>query len=909
MIVGALLGAAMLEWPGIVFGAVIGWLIGAYLEVRHELRALRDSFTDLADLHATGRTDVDNTSRAAVVTTKDHIPTSASIDEPIDSSANALNAPPTAATAEQRVTKDTEHYASAWQPAAAQPRNSTSGPTFIDTAITTTIEWIKSYFTGGNTLVRVGAIILFFGVGFLLKYAAEHTHVPIELRLAGVALGAIVLLSIGWRLRIKRNAYALALQGTAVGILYLVVFAAFRLYTALPGGMAFILLALICVLSAVLAVLQNSMTLAMLGATGGFLAPILASTGDGSHVSLFSYYLLLNLGILGVAWFKAWRPLNVVGFAFTFVIGTAWGALKYQSSLFASTEPFLIALFLLFVAIGVLYAARQPIQLRGYVDSTIVFGTPLVAFGLQVGMLHDNRFALALSAATVSALYLTLATALLRSQRESYRTLTEAFWALGVVFATLTVPLALSGQWTAATWALEGVAMLWLGGKQHRRLARAFGVLLQFAAGISLLNSINLLSPAGGFWLDAVVLACSAVLSAWLLSKLSEPASYERPLVPLLFFVGLAWWLCGWITEAVQLLPGRFELHATLAVFAITAALCSVITQRMQLRVARIPALCLLPVMMLFALIDPFDTHHPVDRAGFVVWPLSLISLYFILQRDAASCSSKVATTLHSVALWLLLALASWEVAWDIDQLVQGSGSWPAIASAIVPAMALYVLPGLIEKVRWPLAAHRTAYLAVGGAGVAVYLLLWSLVTNTQLTGDAYPLPYVPLLNPLDLAQAAVLLAAVRWWWRCERTELAIFIDNQLLALRILGAVIFVWLNAVLLRTLHHWAGVPYDLDGLLRSTLVQTSLSIFWTLLALTTMVFATRRITRPLWFIGATLMAVVVLKLFAVDLSRIGTVERIVSFIAVGILMLVIGYFAPLPPTQQRASQQESA
>ena len=109
----------------------------------------------------------------------------------------------------------------------------------------------------------------------------------------------------------------------------------------------------------------------------------------------------------------------------------------------------------------------------------------------------------------------------------------------------------------------------------------------------------------------------------------------------------------------------------------------------------------------------------------------------------------------------------------------------------------------------------------------------------------------------------------------------------------------FVWLNAVLLRTLHHWAGVPFDFDAMMRSTLVQTSLSIFWSLLALATMLWATRSARRLLWFVGAALMGVVVVKLFTVDLSRIGTVERIVSFIAVGLLMLVIGYFSPLPPT----------
>jgi uncharacterized membrane protein len=62
--------------------------------------------------------------------------------------------------------------------------------------------------------------------------------------------------------------------------------------------------------------------------------------------------------------------------------------------------------------------------------------------------------------------------------------------------------------------------------------------------------------------------------------------------------------------------------------------------------------------------------------------------------------------------------------------------------------------------------------------------------------------------------------------------------------------------------------------------------------------MLVATRRTARGVWVTGAVLLAVTIVKLFVVDLSRVGTVERIVSFIAVGLLTLVIGYFSPLPP-----------
>jgi uncharacterized membrane protein len=85
---------------------------------------------------------------------------------------------------------------------------------------------------------------------------------------------------------------------------------------------------------------------------------------------------------------------------------------------------------------------------------------------------------------------------------------------------------------------------------------------------------------------------------------------------------------------------------------------------------------------------------------------------------------------------------------------------------------------------------------------------------------------------------------------------------------------------------------------------LVQAALSVFWAFLALALMVYATRTVRRQLWLIGATLMGVVILKLVAVDLSHLSGIERIVSFIGVGVLMLVIGYFSPVPPRNKEAA-----
>ncbi|MEM7277449.1 MAG: DUF2339 domain-containing protein, partial [Pseudomonadota bacterium] len=192
----------------------------------------------------------------------------------------------------------------------------------------------KAWLTTGNVPVKLGVVVTFFGVAFLLKYAVDRQVlvIPIEYRLLGVALAAIGLLMFGWKLRNKSAVYALSVQGGAIGILYLTIFAGMRLYGLIPAPFAFALLVGLTVFAGILAVLQDSRALAVLGAAGGFLAPVLVSTGGGSHVALFSYYLVINAAIVAISWFKSWRVLNLVGFFFTAGIAGLWGSRSYDDS-------------------------------------------------------------------------------------------------------------------------------------------------------------------------------------------------------------------------------------------------------------------------------------------------------------------------------------------------------------------------------------------------------------------------------------------------------------------------------------------------------------------------------------------------------------------------------------------------
>jgi len=73
--------------------------------------------------------------------------------------------------------------------------------------------------------------------------------------------------------------------------------------------------------------------------------------------------------------------------------------------------------------------------------------------------------------------------------------------------------------------------------------------------------------------------------------------------------------------------------------------------------------------------------------------------------------------------------------------------------------------------------------------------------------------------------------------------------------------------------------------------------LSLVWSASALVIMRYAAQRAMRRTWSVGAVLLGIVVCKLFVVDLANGGSMARIVSFVGAGLLMLLIGYFAPFP------------
>jgi len=888
LIAGAMIADASEYWLlGALVGAAIGVLLARIVELERRIRRLESS-TRRDSVSAWDKPTSAETSTPQEAQQPENTSPWAEPDRPVETVDQAAQPP---------VTSSLEH---------ATPV-SRLGPSLLQIFLDKSSTW----FTTGNVPVKVGVIVSFIGISFLLKYAIDRELVIIslEVRLLAVAVAGFALLAIGWHLRKKDRVYALSLQGGGVGILFLTTFAALQLWQLLPAGLAFVVLVALTILTGVLAVMQNSRSLAILGVIGGFVAPILASTGQGNHVILFSYYLVLNCAILGIAWFRAWQGLNLIGWLFTFLIGSTWGYQYYKPELLASTQPFLIAHFLLYLAVAILFALRQPPRRLGIVDGTLVFGTPIIVFALQAALVEGIEDALAISAAIVAALYALTAIWVWRSKGEPLRLLTESFIALAVVFATITIPLLFDARWTAAAWAAEGSALVWVGVRQGRQLAKLAGTVLVFLGGAAFIESGWQrgagLPVVNGNVLGGLLISLSAFFTSRKLETIDVPnlKTIQKLASIALFTWGVLWWLgTGWMEIAERMgfideLGHHNRTPAFLLFLSLSSALAAWLGRARQWLKLRRATLILLPLFIPLAWAYMWDHEHFLAGMGWLAWPLAWVIQAFVL-KVIDEHGDRGAAAWHFWTLLLLTAGLALEAAWWVNRIA--SDDWAgALAATVMGIMAMLVWR-FKQRSAWPMRNHPFTYY-LGGLLLVAGQVLFLVALAINMPGDPAPWPYIPVLNPFDLAMLFAMLTTVKALTEMGTVSAidSVGIPSWSQPFRLmLAAAFFVLTTMALVRGVHHFTAVAWDSDALFGSITVQTSLSIYWGLLGFTGMVWGTRSSRRAIWLTGAGFMALVVIKLFMVDLGNTGTVARIISFIGIGALLLVVGYFAPAPP-----------
>jgi uncharacterized membrane protein len=178
---------------------------------------------------------------------------------------------------------------------------------------------------------------------------------------------------------------------------------------------------------------------------------------------------------------------------------------------------------------------------------------------------------------------------------------------------------------------------------------------------------------------------------------------------------------------------------------------------------------------------------------------------------------------------------------------------------------------------------------------------LWFIIT-LFLPGNPSPLPiYIPVLNPLDLLEGLCIASMILWQIKANknigekapvlgRTRLIVLVD----------ILAFFWVMSILARSVHFYAGVRWR--NVIGSDEFQLCLFIFWVLYGILHIILGHRKKLRAPWIAGTILIAVDIAKLVLFDMRGASTVPRILSFFAAGLVLLFIGWAAPLPPPVSR-------
>ncbi len=871
------------------------------------------------------------------------------------------------------------------QPPSQQPfapSSHTPDETSIN-VVTSLFHSIKQWFLGENLIVRVGALVLLVGVVLLLKLASQYIEVSIATRMMMVALAGLAVTGVGFKVSQNRRNYGLTLQGVGFAMIYLTIFASFRLYDLLPASFAMGLLVVLTGLSVMFSVWQNALPLAILAFGGAFFAPILISQNTGNVVMLFGYYLILNVAVAVIAHYRTWKLLNALSLAVTFGVAYTWGAKQYMDWLNLGVSIWLpmrwqlvillVAHMALYLFIAVRYSQQvvtfnrmlsrqntvnKPLQTPLLsIDAGLLFGTALLGFGLLASLLHDLSYHLAFASAILSVVYFAIGSWLLHQHQQglenfndakerfnnSYHLLIEATLALGVGFLALVLPLALSAQWVTIGWAVQGASFVWLGIRTDRRWAIWTGLALQ-AFSILLMIAYDFVIQLWFAILDIFSIQHIDIADMTMLST-------GLPLIVLTLSVAMSAFLLRFGIRFEPVPAKRLSLPATTADKGLTISLVIIM-------------LMLYGQTLYDNLFNPFqsiiETNRNSELAWVGLWTLALIGLQLIHRHWRWWAINQVSRFV------LPMILLSWLIVWTnifsgknnwvelfgiifIVILVKFIGAWflagwhqqklntrfDQIAFILVIIlMSSYLLPMLTIST-------ETTYLLTIFPSVLTLLVLiimslandtddysfftdkfvwfspvqvlkdiswllfpitwlWLVMANIDFSGQFMGL-YLPIINPLDLLLFAIILYEVYLIKMFSK-------DLHVLMYVMPAFAIFFTLSSILVRSLANYFNTPLWSAGVevWYSPMLQTSLTILWSILATALMFIANRQAWRNVWFAGVTLLGIVVIKLVFVDMSKTNAIFQVISFIGAGGLMLLIGYLAPLPPlkTQQNTN-----
>ncbi|SDE52562.1 Predicted membrane protein [Mucilaginibacter pineti] len=386
-------------------------------------------------------------------------------------------------------------------------------------------------FIGENLINKIGIAILVLAIGYFVKFAIDNDWVgPLGRVGIGIGCGAI-LIAIAHRMRNSYKAFSSVLVGGGLAVFYFTITLAYHQFNLFSQTTSFIILIVITIFAVLLSLLYDKQELAVIALVGGFASPFMVSNGHANYNALFIYLLILNIGLLIISYFKAWRVLNIVSFGFTVIV--------FGSVLYTLTPPtyhygFIYAsiFYLLYFAINVAHNVRENKTFIASDFSILLTNTALYfAAGLYLlTAMHAEQFR-GLFCVSLAVVNLVLSYILFRNRKVDTNIL---YLLIGITltFISLAAPIQLHSNSITIFWASEAVLLYWLYQRSGIQLMKLTSLVIWGAMLCSLMmdlfqiysdHLITLTIVANKGFITTVVAAVSSFLLSILIGRDENP--------------------------------------------------------------------------------------------------------------------------------------------------------------------------------------------------------------------------------------------------------------------------------------------------------------------------------------------------------------------------------------------------
>lgn len=364
-------------------------------------------------------------------------------------------------------------------------------------------------FIGENLMNKVGILILVIALGLGIKYAIGEGWInPIGRILISLLSGAI-LIGLAHKLRKNYIAFSSVLIGGGIAVFYFSIAFGYQMYEIFNQTAAFLLMVGITGFAVVLALAYNRKELAVIAIIGGFATPIMVSSGAGNYKILFTYIMILDVGMLVLAYYKRWNIVNIVAYASTVILYSLW---LFKTNHSGNEIPYLGALLFatVFYIIFFLMNIINNLKERAKFDASefiILISNTFFYYAVALFLIHE--FAPAYKGIyTILLAVLNAAFAYpLYRRKEIDRNLVLLLIGLVLTFVSLTAPVQLNGNYITMFWAIETLLLLWLNQKS------GIGLLKTSSFIVVILMMISLVMDWEKYYFDYNVNTLSIILN------------------------------------------------------------------------------------------------------------------------------------------------------------------------------------------------------------------------------------------------------------------------------------------------------------------------------------------------------------------------------------------------------------